>query len=270
MKTKQLLYTLICFVILSIFCHAQKGKSITIFLIGDSTVADYTGDYDPGKNYMKNRYPIAGWGQEFQPFFAKDSVQDVKHLANKNIIVKDKAKGGRSTRTFFQEGRWREVYSQLKKGDYVLIQFGHNDAAEDKPERFVNLEGYKEFLRLYVDQTREKGAIPIILSPVARNYPWKNGKLENVHGEYPFVAKEIAKEKNVAFLDLNQLSMDFFSQKGQEYVTKTYFMNFGANLYDAYPNGQKDNTHFQIAGAKAVASIVFKEFKTIIQNKNIK
>ncbi len=125
-------------------------------------------------------------------------------------------------------------------------------------------------MRLYVDQTREKGAIPIILSPVARNYPWKNGKLENVHGEYPFVAKEIAKEKNVAFLDLNQLSMDFFSQKGQEYVTKTYFMNFEANLYDAYPNGQKDNTHFQIAGAKAVASIVFKEFKNIIQNKTIK
>lgn len=268
MKLNSFLYSTFFFLFCS-FSYAQKGKSLTIFLIGDSTVADYTGDYNPGKSYMKNRYPIAGWGQEFQPFFVKDSVQNVKHLANKNIIIHDKAKGGRSTRTFFQEGRWREVYTQLKKGDYVLIQFGHNDAAEDKPERFVNLEGYKEFLRLYVDQTREKGAIPIILSPVARNYPWKNGKLENVHGEYPFVAEEIAKEKNVAFLDLNQISMNFFSKKGQDYVTSTYFMNFGANLYDAYPDGQKDNTHFQIAGAKAVAALVFKEFKNIIQNKNI-
>lgn len=256
------------FLLIALTISAQKKQqnAVSIYLIGDSTVADYTGNYDPGKDYMKSRYPIAGWGQEFQPFFVKDSLNDIKTLKNKEVVIKDKAKGGRSTRTFFQEGRWREVFENLNAKDYVLMQFGHNDAAENKQERYVNIEGYKEFLRLYVSQTRQKGAIPIILSPVARNYPWKNGHLENVHGDYPKAAEEIAKEMNVPFLDLNEISMKFFSKKGEKYVSDVYFMNFGANLYEAYPDGQKDNTHFQIAGAKAVAALVFTELKKIINN----
>lgn len=257
---------LLLFVSFIALAQNKQNNNVSIYLIGDSTVADYTGDYDPGKNYMKSRYPIAGWGQEFQPFFVKDSLNDIKSLKNKQVSIKDKAKGGRSTRTFFQEGRWREVYDNLTPNDYVLMQFGHNDSAENKQERYVNIEGYKEFLRLYVSQTRLKGAFPIILSPVARNYPWKNGKLENVHGEYPKAAEEVAKEMNVPFLDLNTISMNFFSKKGEKYVTDIYFMNFGANKYVAYPNGQKDNTHFQIEGAKAVAALVFTELKKIINN----
>jgi lysophospholipase L1-like esterase len=142
-----------------------------------------------------------------------------------------------------------------------MIQFGHNDGAENKPERYVNLTGYKEYLRLFVNQTREKGATPILLTPVARNYPWKEGKLTNVHGEYPQAMKEVAKEMNVLLIDLNELSMQSFTQKGQEYVSSNYFMNLPAGKYVAYPEGQKDNTHFQPEGATEVARLVFGAMK---------
>lgn len=254
LKIKQFAFIILTSCLSMVF--AQNNKTTSVYLIGDSTVADYTGDYEPGKDYMKSRYPVAGWGQEFQPFFSTDKT--------KNFVVKDKARGGRSTRTFFQEGRWREVYENLQPNDWVLIQFGHNDAAENKPERAVNIEGYKEFLRLYVAQTLQKKAFPIILSPVARNYPWKDGQLQNVHGEYPKAAAEIAKEMNIPFIDLNTISMNFFSEKGQKLVSEKYFMNLPANVYEAYPNGEKDNTHFQIEGAKVVAELVFNAFKDVI------
>lgn len=256
--------SLLTIILLATFIlHAQE-KTVTLYLIGDSTMADYTGDYDPGKDYMKVRYPMTGWGQVFQPFFVKDSMPQVKKLFKADaVVVDDRARGGRSTRTFFQEGRWRSVYESLKAGDVVIMQFGHNDAAETKTERYVNIEGYKEFLRLFVLQTLQKGAKPIILTPVARNYPWKERKLENVHGDYPQAAKDVATEMQVALIDLNQLSMDFFTQKGEDFVTKTYFMNLPAGVYEAYPDGQKDNTHFQPEGAKAVAQLVFDALKTM-------
>lgn len=244
-------------------CQTHE-KVVTLYLVGDSTMADYTGDYDPGKDYMKTRYPVTGWGQVFQQFFVKDSLDSVRPLFQADSVrVDDRARGGRSTRTFFQEGRWRAVYEELQPGDVVIMQFGHNDAAEKKTERYVDIEGYKEFLRLFVSQTLQKGARPLILTPVARNYPWNEGKLENVHGDYPKAAKEVADEMGVTLVDLNQLSMDFFSSKGKEYVSKTYFMNLPAGVYEAYPDGQEDNTHFQPEGAKAVAQLVFDALKQL-------
>lgn len=247
---------------------AKQNKNVThIYLIGDSTMADYTGDYEPGKDYMKVRYPIAGWGQVFQPFFVKDSLAALRPgIKTDSVIVIDRAHGGRSTRTFFQEGRWRYVYEHLEPNDYVIMQFGHNDGSEKHPDRYINIQGYKEFLRLFVSQTREKGGNPVIVTPVARNYPWKDGKLQNVHGDYWQAALDTAKEMNVPYIDLNKLSMDYFTQKGQEYVTSHYFMNLPAGMYEAYPEGQKDNTHFQPEGAKVVAALVYKEFKNITTN----
>ena len=236
----------------------------TIFLIGDSTMANYADNYEPGKDYMKTRYPVTGWGQVFQQFFVKDSLTELKNLINTDsVIVDDRARGGRSTRTFFQEGRWRKVVQDLKENDIVMMQFGHNDDAENKPQRYVDIEGYKEFLRLFVSQTREKGARPIILTPVARNYPWENNHLQNVHGEYDKAPKDIAQEMNVELIDLNQLSMNYFSKKGKDFVSKNYFMNLPAGKYEAYPEGQDDNTHFQPEGAKAVAQLVFTGLKDL-------
>lgn len=241
-----------------------KQEIVTMYLIGDSTVADYSDNYDEGKDYMKTRYPVTGWGQVFQQFMAVDSLKNLKHIVRgDSVVVDDRARGGRSTRTFFQEGRWRSVYDNLKKNDIVMIQFGHNDAAENKPERYVNIEGYKEFLRLYITQTLQKGAIPIVLTPVNRNYPWKDGQLENVHGEYPQAATDVAKEYGVQVIDLTQRSIDAFTAKGKEYVTNNYFMNLPAGKYEAYPEGESDNTHFQPEGAKAVAQLVFDGLKEL-------
>ena len=237
-----------------------KKKVVKVYLIGDSTVADYTLE----KDYQTKRYPVAGWGQVFQHYVSGNNLKQVKHLIKgDSALVDDRAKGGRSTRTFFEEGRWSEVYRSLKKNDVVMMQFGHNDAAVDKTERYVTVAGYKEYYKLFISQTREKGAYPILVTPVARNYPWKDGKLSNVHGEYWQAMKDIAKELSVPLIDLNQLSMDFFSSKGQEYVSKTYFMNLPAKTYEAYPEGQKDNTHFQPEGAKEVARLVWEGMKSL-------
>lgn len=248
------------FVILSIglLAFSFQKDPVTVYLIGDSTMADYSDNYDEGKDYMKTRYPVTGWGQVFQQFMSADSLHKVRGIIQTDsAIVDDRARGGRSTRTFFQEGRWRSVYENLKKDDVVLMQFGHNDASEKKTERYVDVEGYKEFLRLFVSQTRQKEAYPVILTPVARNYPWKDNRLHNVHGEYDQAAKDVAEELDVLFIDLNQRSMDHFSEMGKEYVTEKYFMNLPAGKYEAYPEGQEDNTHFQPEGATAVARLVF-------------
>ena len=234
----------------------------TIYLIGDSTMADYS-TYE-GEDYMNKRYPLMGWGQVFQELFDAKALGSLSHLINTDsVLVDDRARGGRSTRTFFEEGRWAAVYQELRPGDVVLMQFGHNDAAKEKAERYVATEGYKEYIRLFVNQTREKGGIPIVVTPVSRNYPWTDGKLGNVHGEYYTAAVEVAKELDVQMIDLTQRSMDHFTEKGQEYVTAHYFMNFEPGVYPNYPEGSKDNTHFQPAGAKAVAQLVIEGMRDL-------
>lgn len=263
MKNKLIvLFTLTVSMLLLSF--AFKKKIVTVYLIGDSTVADYSLE----KDYKSKRYPLTGWGQVLQQFLVRDSLKHITQLVKADsALVDDRAKGGRSTRTFFEEGRWNEVYRSLKKNDLVLMQFGHNDAAVDKPERYVNISGYKEYLRLFIHQAREKGAIPVLLTPVARNYPWKEGRLQNVHGDYPQAVKEVAQAMQVYLIDLNQLSMDAFSEKGQEYTSSHYFMNLPAGNYEAYPQGQKDNTHFQSAGATQVAQLVFEGLKHLDASK---
>ncbi|MCB0568022.1 MAG: hypothetical protein KDD01_26930, partial [Phaeodactylibacter sp.] len=115
----------------------------------------------------------------------------------------------------------------------------------------------------FVAQTKEKDAIPVLLTPVCRNYPWENDHLVNVHGEYPEAAQQVADETDAYFIDLNQLSMDAFSKKGREYVSSNYFMNLPAGKYEAYPDGQSDDTHFQPEGARAVAQLVFDAMKSL-------
>jgi len=239
--------------------QASENKVATFFLIGDSTMADYP-SYD--EDYMGKRYPMTGWGQVFQPMVSKN-LRDLNIVNSDSIKVDNRARGGRSTRTFFEEGRWSSVYKSLKPGDVVLMQFGHNDAADNKPERYVSVEGYKEYLRLFISQTHEKGAKPVLITPVNRNYPWKESKLGNSHEVYHQAALEVARETGVAMIDLTQLSMELFTAKGQDYVTQNYFMNLPAGKYAAYPDGLEDNTHFQPEGAEAVAKLVFEALKSI-------
>jgi len=269
MKHSKVLIALIVVAIFSGFANPRpaessksgKKKKITrVWLIGDSTVADYSLESD----YQTKKYPMTGWGQVFQSFMASDSLKQIRQfIAADSVLVDDRAKGGRSTRSFFEEGRWSEIYQLLQPGEIVMIQFGHNDASVAKGERYTGLPGYKEFLRLYVNQSRQKGAIPILITPVARNYPWEDGKLKNTHGDYPEAMRSVAKELNVCLIDLGELSMAFFSKNGQEYSTYNYFMNIDSGRFEAYPAGSKDNTHFQPAGAKAMANLVFQEMKKL-------
>ncbi|WP_231425658.1 MULTISPECIES: rhamnogalacturonan acetylesterase [Pedobacter] len=239
---------------ITLMAFKLQPKPVKVYLIGDSTVADYSLE----KDYQQKRFPLMGWGQVFQQFLDRDHLKNLHQLIKSDsAVVIDKAKGGRSTRTFFEEGRWKEVAHSLQKNDLVLIQFGHNDAAKDKPERYVDIPGYKDFLRMYIKETRAKGAIPILITPVTRNYPWKDGKLGSAHGEYPQAVKDVAEELKVPVIDLTSLSAVFFTSKGNDFVTKNYFMNLDSGKYEAYPKGQKDNTHFQPDGAKEIAKLVY-------------
>lgn len=236
-------------------CNSLPQSHTTqLFIASDSTATDYSTEPD----YQTKRYPQTGWGQVFQPLFTPESLPRLKqlHLA-KTVTVVPKAKGGRSTRSFFEEGRWREIYDALQPGDLVLIQFGHNDQSKDKIDRYTPIDGYKQYLRMYVENVRAKKARPILMTSVSRNNRWEDGKLQNTHGDYPQAVKDLAAEMKVDLIDLNQLSMDLFNAKGQEYVSEKYFMNLPEGKFEGYPKGLKDNTHFQPEGAEAVAKLVF-------------
>ncbi len=245
--------------VIAFSAFSLKNKETTIYIIGDSTVADYSLDID----YHTKRYPAAGWGQMLKAFFIKDSLKLVRGILNnaKEVKIDNRAKAGRSSRTFFQEGRWADIYKSLKKGDVVMIQFGHNDSWKEKPERYVNVEGFKEYLRLFSNQTKEKGAVPVLLTPVTRNYPWKDGELMDSHGEYADAVKAVANELQVKVIDLNRLSRAFFTKIGEDNVSGKYFMNLKPGQYVAFPNGLNDNYHFQIEGAREVSRLIFNAMK---------
>jgi lysophospholipase L1-like esterase len=246
---------------LGITAFVVPEKVTKIYLIGDSTMMDYD---KYREDYMTSIYPLSGWGQYFQELFDAKAIASLSALIKTDsVLVDNRAIGGRSTRSFFEEGRWAKVYHDLQAGDLVMIQFGHNDATLERPLRYVTPEAYKEYIRLFVSPSREKGAIPVVVTPVSRNFPWKNGKLENLHGEYYTAALEVAQELEVGMIDLTARSMAFFEEKGEEYVTNNYFMNMEPGQYSNYPDGKEDNTHFVTEGAKEIAKLVLEEMRNL-------
>ncbi|MBN7811298.1 rhamnogalacturonan acetylesterase [Algoriphagus sp. H41] len=233
---------------------ALRENVTKIYLIGDSTMMDYD---KYREDYLTSMYPLSGWGQFFQELFDTETIASLGRLIHTDsVLVDNRAIGGRSTRSFFEEGRWAKVYQDLRPGDLVMIQFGHNDATLERPLRYVTPAAYKEFIRLYVSQSREKGAIPIVVTPVSRNFPWKDGKLENAHGDYYTAAVEVSEELEVRMIDLTMSSMALFQEKGEEFSAKNYFMNLEPGQYPNYPEGKEDNTHFVTEGAREVAKLV--------------
>jgi unsaturated rhamnogalacturonyl hydrolase len=184
---------------------SRKGKNPVIFLIGDSTVKNGTGEGDNGQ---------WGWGSFFERY-----VQ--------TATVENHALGGRSSRTYITEGLWENVYHEIKKGDYLLIQFGHNDGGPLNTGRArASLKGIDEnaetvimaatggpeevfsfghYLRTYIRQAKAKGAYPIVLSPTPRNI-WKGGKMERMSESYALWARQVAEAEKVPFVDLNHLA----------------------------------------------------------------
>ncbi len=219
-------------IILSSF-RATDDK-ITLFLIGDSTCA----------NKLPIDNPETGWGMVLPNYFI-DAVEVQNHAQN-----------GRSTKSFINEGRWKTVLGLLKKGDWVMIQFGHNDQKINDSTRYAAPQTtYRENLIKYVKEARAKGANPILITPVMRRKFDENGAFVDQHGEYPAVVKAVAKELDVPLIDLHAKSKVVIESMGIE-ASKKLFMHYPEKTFVKHPKGVEDNTHFSGYGAAVMASLV--------------
>ncbi|WHY69923.1 rhamnogalacturonan acetylesterase [Neobacillus sp. SuZ13] len=212
---------------------------ITVYLAGDSTVSDYSCSFAPR----------AGWGQFIHRYF------------DNTIVVRNAATPGRSSKSFIAEGRLESILKQIKKGDYLLIQFGHNDEKMYKPSRYTEpYTTYKSYLKQYIDGARAKQAIPVLVTPVERRSFTDDGRARNSHGEYPRAMKELGLEEHVPVIDLTAKSRVLFQELGPD-RTKDVFLWLDPGENKNYPKGVQDNTHFQVAGAKEIARLVVEGIK---------
>lgn len=213
---------------------------IKVYLIGDSTIS-----------VKETRaYPETGWGMPFVHFF------------DSSVVVDNRAKNGRSTRTFISENLWQPVADNLHKGDYVFIQFGHNDESIEKTERYTTTEQYRINLELFIQQTRNKKAIPVLLTPVSRRRFDKNGRALETHAGYSDVVRKIAAEQSVSCIDLDKKSQQLYQRLGQE-NSKLLFLQLKSGEHPNYPEGREDNTHFNELGARLIAQLVLEEIRNL-------
>jgi lysophospholipase L1-like esterase len=229
--------------VISVICllaFAHPPKKIKVWLIGDSTMS------------IKNTraYPETGWGMPFVYFF--DST----------VTIDNRAKNGRSTKSFIAENLWQPVLDNLQEGDYVFIQFGHNDAGKDRGERYAPPDLYKSLLEKYISETRSKKAIPILLTPVSRRRFDSAGTAMETHVEYAPIVRTVAKETNVLFIDLDEKSKAMYQQFGKE-NSKLLFLQLKPGEHPNYPAGKDDNTHFNELGARLVAQLVLQEVRNL-------
>ncbi len=244
---------------LLLMATSSRKEPVTIFIIGDSTAAN--------KDISGNKQE-RGWGMVLQGFFT-DKVRVDNHAVN-----------GRSSKSFIDEGRWEKVLQRITPGDYVLIQFGHND---EKPAIDRHTDPGTTFdanLRRFVIETRQKGGIPVLLnSVVRRNFYLKPEKqdddellrntvytgekvnsdtLVDTHGEYAIAPMRVAKEMNCVFINANRVTHDIEQGLGVEGSRKLH-MWFRPGEHPSLPEGRQDNTHYNVYGAHVVAEALAKE-----------
>lgn len=211
-------------------CTGTPPSAVTVYMIGDSTMSIYDADL----------YPRMGWGQPLGDLFAPQCA-----------TVVDKALSGRSSKSFYDEGAWTPVKSALKAGDYVLIQFAHNDEKDDDAARYTEPQTtFKQYLTIYIDDARAAGATPMLLTPINRN-KWSGATLQDSHGAYPPAMRELAQSLSVELVDLTALSKEYFERIGQTETTKL-FMELSAGQFPNYPDGNSDSTHLQETGARLI------------------
>jgi lysophospholipase L1-like esterase len=248
MKIKIIIPLILLVVFIGVSFQKLQEKPV-FYIIGDSTVQNGSG---------KGADSLWGWGSFMNLYFNTDKIEIQNH-----------AKGGRSSRTFITEGRWDSIMKTIKKGDYVVMQFGHNDGGEladtlrargtikgigneskdiYNPIRKVNetVYTYGYYMRKYANEAKAKGAIPIIVSPIPRNKFNEKGKIEK--DQYGIWAQEVAKQTRAYFIDLNEMVIEKYEQMGQEKV-KGYF--------------PKDHTHTNESGAIMNAELVTKGIKKL-------
>ena len=241
-----------------IFTAALQQKVTTIFIIGDSTAAE--------KDLSKGS-PERGWGMALQCFFDEAFIRVDNHAVN-----------GRSSKSFLDEGRWQKVLDKIKPGDYVIIQFGHND---EKPNPARHTEPGSTFdanLAKFVTETRQMGGIPIVMNPVVRrnfavkavkndddealrNTTFKDGAkikegdmLKDTHGLYAVAPRQVADSLHAYFIDATKITHDLEQGLGVE-GSKKLHMWYQPGEHPAVPDGKQDNTHYNIYGAHQVAKL---------------
>lgn len=255
MKTLRAMLLLVAAVVLS----ASTNRPVTIYLIGDSTMAN--------KDTTKGS-PERGWGMVLHEYFTDD------------VYIENHAVNGRSSKSFMDEGRWQRVLARIKPGDYVFIQFGHNDEKDD-PRRHTSVGStFDANLRLYVRQARLKGAIPVLFNSVVRrnflidhdptiddeslrNTTYRDevitsDTLVDTHGEYAEVPRMIARELNVPFVDAQRITHDLEQQLGVEGSRRLHVW-YRRGEHPALPEGRQDNTHYNVYGAHEVARLLSRE-----------
>jgi lysophospholipase L1-like esterase len=232
---KRISIFLLLFVIVSFIL--PKKKQIKIFMAGDSTMAIKE----------TNAFPETGWGMPFVYFW------------DNSVTVVNKAKNGASTRTFREDGLWLPIQQQEENGDYVFIQFGHNDEVPTK-KSYTTPQEFQKNLKQYINETRSKNAIPILLTPVARRKFDSTGHIEGTHEEYSKLVRQIAVEENVVLIDLDKISQSMYQQFGAD-KSKLLFVQLQKGEHPNYPDGREDNTHFSEFGARLVAELVLNAIK---------
>lgn len=209
----------------------------TVYIAGDSTVADQRSE------------PYVGWGQVLPSLFSQ------------RISVANHAESGRALFSFLEEQRFEKILSTIQPGDYLLIQFGHNDQKDKRPGSGPYTTYTREFIE-YVNATREKSAIPVLITPMERRR-WKNGKPGETLTEYADAVRQVGKELNVPVIDLHAMSLDFYQAMGEETSAKA-FVHYPAHTFPDQPKRLKDNTHHNIYGAFQLARCVAEGIRTQI------
>jgi len=212
----------------------------TLHLIGDSTMAD---------KVKEPANPETGWGQALPTLLKPAAGRVVNYAMN-----------GRSTKSFIDEGRWTKVVAALQAGDFVIIQFGHNDEKADKPAVYAAPRGaYQENLRRFVREARERGATPILATPVARRKWNEVGEPVDTHGDYPAALRAVAGEEKVPLLELNVLTTELERGHGVE-GSKRLHLYYAGGVYERWKEPVKDDTHFSEYGAARVAALAVQEW----------
>lgn len=232
----KILFLMISTLLMS-FMPTQHKKPITVYLIGDSTIS------------IKEvkAYPETGWGMPFVHFF------------DETVTIDNRAKNGRSTRTFIEEGLWQPVADKLKEGDYVFIQFGHNDEVETK-KSYTPQDQYKANLIRFITEARKKKANPVLITPAARRSFDDSAKIKGTHDTYSAIVREVAKQQKTPLIDLDKKSQELLQEFGPE-NSKLLFLQLAPGEHPNYPEGKDDNTHFNELGARKMAQLVLAEIQ---------
>ena len=212
---------------------ARTSEPITIYIAGDSTAAEK----------LAEKRPETGWGEKLQQYFAPSDVR-----------VEDDAKNGRSTRTFISEGLWQSIIDHMRPGDYVFIQFGHNDESKEKVDRYTPPDDYRANLVRMVNDVRGKKGFPVLLTPVYRRKFDAQGTVVDQHGVYPDIVRSVAAELKVPIIDMHRSSGALLQKIGPDSSLKL-FLQLEPGENPNYPQGVHDNTHFRPLGAELMAGL---------------